>query len=290
VKPIVAVIVLYKMSATASPSYRTLTQLLQRREDSGRQRIDLTVMDNSPEPQSPPPESVGRYLHDGSNPGLAKRYNHMLAEAEAVGATWLLVLDQDTTLTASYLAEIDELSERLAGRDNVVAIVPKLITQGLLASPHLPSYRRVEYSIDLNSRGVASGMIRVYNSGALLRVKALRAIGGFPETYWLDYLDHATFHQLQARGGAIYVMDARLEHEMSIHRTDRQNDPAHPGRHRNQLAAEIRFYNEYGCLEEHARHRIDLAHRALRALRAGLIAESGRLLRALLAARSYNPR
>jgi hypothetical protein len=47
-----------------------------------------------------------------------------------------------------------------------------------------------------------------YNSGALLRVKALQEMNGFPEEFLLDYLDHATFRILQNKGGRISIEHA----------------------------------------------------------------------------------
>jgi len=288
-KPIAAIVVLYKMSVADSPSYRTLSAALRERPELAA-KIDLLVADNSPEAQPLPVDFSGRYLHDGTNPGLAKRYNEALGAAAAAGAIWLLLLDQDTTLTEAYLAELETLAERLADEETIVAIVPKLMAGGRLQSPHLPRFLRTDFALDRSSYGVAGGLVRVYNSGALLRVSAVQGIGGFPEAYWLDYLDHATFHQLQARGGAIYLMDAALEHEMSIYRPDKHADPGHAARRRNQLSAEVRFYREFGSLQERLRHRGSLAWEAARSMSKGRFAEVARLLRAVFAPRRYNLR
>jgi len=281
-KPILAIVVLYKMRFSASPSYGKLNAAFREWPELAS-KIDLLVVDNSPEAQALPADFCGRYVHDGTNPGLASRYNYALREAVASGATWLLLLDQDTTLTDAYLQELAELSTQLAGEETIAIVVPKLIDVNTLQSPHLPRYRRSEYALDLQSYGVLGGLVRAYNSGAMLRVSALQAVGGFPEAYWLDYLDHATMHLLQARGGQVYVMQARLQHEMSIHRADKHEDPAHAARHRNQLRAEIRFYRQFGSVRERLWHRASLAKQALRSARDGFPAEAMRLMRAAVA-------
>jgi len=281
-KSILAIVVLYKMSFQASPSYSALNAALRDRPELAG-KIDLLVVDNSPEAQPLPADFLGQYLHDRTNPGLARRYNYALAAAAASRAAWLLLLDQDTTLTAAYIEEIETLSERLAGEEKIVAIVPKLLSGGALQSPHLPRYRRPSHTVDLSSYGVTGGLVRVYNSGALLRVSAVQAIGGFPEAYWLDYLDHATFHQLQARGGEIYVMHARLDHDMSILRPDKHKDLGNAVRHKNQLAAEVRFYRDFGSLQERLRDRAALARQAFHSIRRGLFAEAARWLSAAFA-------
>ena len=54
------------------------------------------------------------YVHDPSNGGLASAYNYALARAESEEREWLLLLDQDTSLTAEFISELVETSESLA--------------------------------------------------------------------------------------------------------------------------------------------------------------------------------
>lgn len=282
---ILAIVVLYKMSPEASPTYRALSAAL--RDDVKLAGcMDLLVVDNSPESQELPTDMVGRYLHDGTNPGLAKRYNLALREAVAVGAGWLLLLDQDTAVTAEYLAELCELAQSLRDEAKVAAVVPKLLLDGGVQSPHLPNvarYRRASQSLDVSKVGLMQGRVRVYNSGAMIRVSALEAMGGFPEAYWLDYLDHATFASLQENGGGIYLMASSLNHEMSIYLPGKHSDPGNAARQTNQLAAENRFYREHGTLEERVWHRLALAKQALRSALGKHFSEAGRYMRAAVA-------
>jgi GT2 family glycosyltransferase len=279
VNRIFAVLVLYKMAPATSPSYCALRQALASRPGL-QARMDVLVVDNSPEAQRLPASSFGRYVHDGTNPGLARRYNDALKQAVAAGATWLLLLDQDTGLTPAYFDQLEALAESLAGDPHIVGILPRLVTGERLLSPHIPEFRRSPYRLHLGVTGLLGGLIRGFNSGAMLRVAALQAIGGFPEQYWLDYLDHATFHRLQATGGEFYIMDVSLEHELSIHRADKHDDPANAERHRNQLAAQMLFYEEHGTPEERRRNRLDLVSRSWDSFLHLRFAEARRLLEA----------
>jgi GT2 family glycosyltransferase len=279
-KSILAVLVLYKTEPQASPAFTALAEALLSRPGFA-ESVSLLVADNSREPHLLPPAIPAEYLHDGSNPGLARRYNYALDAAVEQRCPWLLLVDQDTRLTATYLDELLELSQNLLGQTEVVAIVPRLTVGEAIQSPHAPSHRRPA-RFDPNATGLATGLVRAYNSGALLRVSALMAAGGFPLSYPLDYLDHATLHRLQLAGGRVFVMNARLDHEMSIYRPERHADPAHAGRHRGQLAAEIRFYREHGSLAERLRHRIDLLRQAAHSARGRRWPEMLRLLRAVI--------
>ena len=278
---IYVILVLYKMSPLESASYRTMEEALQTRPALAR-CVELMVVDNSPAAQELPEHASGCYLHDGTNPGLARRYNAALEQASAANATWLMLLDQDTSLTSAYFDEVERLAESLAADERIAGFLPRLVAGERLLSPHIPEFRRSPYRLHLEVKGVLGGLVRGFNSGAILRVSALTAIGGFPEQYWLDYLDHATFHRLQQQGGEFYVMDVSLEHDLSIHRKGKHADPANAERHRNQLAAQMLFYQEHGTPEERRRNRRDLISRAWNSLLHAHFAEAGRLLEAAL--------
>jgi GT2 family glycosyltransferase len=250
---ILVVIVLYKMPLAESPTYRALRGALRERPELAA-GLELLVADNSPEAQLPGVDFAGRYAHDGTNPGLARRYNEALGIARATGCEWLLLFDQDTRPTTEYFEELERFL--LSEPDPEIAVaVPKLVMDGRILSPHAPVFRKAAYEVTLASAGVVGQDLRAFNSASLVRASALDAIGGFPEEYWLDYLDHATFHRIQAAGGRIHVLQARLEHELSDAVPDR---PVNPVRLLNRLRAEARFYREFGSLRERMLHRLDL--------------------------------
>ncbi len=97
-----AVVVIYKLEIAASKTIASLHSL-------GRQpglEISLLIYDNSPSPQTCEHPIANlfpvTYVHDPQNGGLAPAYNRALQMAEANGAEWLLLLDQDTVLSADY--------------------------------------------------------------------------------------------------------------------------------------------------------------------------------------------
>ena len=79
------------------------------------------------------------YVHDPSNGGLASAYNFALARAESEEREWLLLLDQDTSLTREFLFELLEAANSFARFSfEVAAIVPKLLVNGIVYSPAIP--------------------------------------------------------------------------------------------------------------------------------------------------------
>src|SRR5665213_4145989 len=103
-KRILAVVVLYKMTFAES---RSLTSIRNACSDDQAlaQTMDLMVCDNTPYEQVPPTSYSGRFYRDAANPGLAHWYNLALKSAAESGARWIMLLDQDTEVTAEYLAE-----------------------------------------------------------------------------------------------------------------------------------------------------------------------------------------
>ena len=91
----------------------------------------------------------------------------------------------------------------------------------------------------------------------------LRSIGGFPGEFWLDYLDHAVFDALAAKGYRVYALHAVLQHELA--ESDLNNRPI--WRFRNALKAQSLFVQRAGSLSDRLLYRLWLL-RSIRRLRA----------------------
>lgn len=260
--PIVAVAVLYKRAIAASESVSSFLRILEAHPVLAA-HFKLIVYDNSPLAQelpSQPPLEV-QYVHDASNGGLAPAYNYALQSAIAWGAGWLLLLDQDTTLTAAYVEELVARMQLVQDASEIGGIVPKLVSRGTVYSPESnfllqmrEQLRTTRHAVEATATGVQSKPLSAYNSGALLRVDALTAIGRFPKEFWLDYLDHAVFEELTRRGWRLYVMQAALEQNLSHMDV---NEVPH-WRHRNVLTAQTRYVVRYGNLLERIMYRLYL--------------------------------
>jgi GT2 family glycosyltransferase len=218
-----AVVVLYRCELSASQSVSSLVHLLNENPEFAG-RLSLMLYDNSPQAHACNLQANFpiEYIHDASNGGLASAYNTALRRAESDGHEWLLLLDQDTSPTREFLFELLETATALHATAEVAAIVPKLVVHGVIHSPATQfiiqmrrQFRRPAKPIAQDAVGVLQQPLSAYNSGATIRVSALRSIGGFPPEFWLDYLDHAVFHALYVRGYRIHVMLAKLMHEAS---------------------------------------------------------------------------
>jgi GT2 family glycosyltransferase len=220
---ILAILVLYNRELSQSQSASSLLQILNESPELA-EHFSLVLYDNAPQSQAPDISASYPicYIHDPSNGGLASAYNFALQRAESEEREWLLLLDQDTSLTAEFVLELVQATGSLHALPEVAAIVPKLQVNGRIDSPSADlfdqmrrQFLRPEQAISQETVGIQQQSLCSYNSGSTLRVTALRSIGGFPSEFWLDFLDHAVFHALYIKGFRVYVLRSTLEHDSS---------------------------------------------------------------------------
>jgi hypothetical protein len=95
----------------------------------------------------------------------------------------------------------------------------------------------------LTFSGVCRKKAYAINSSALVRVTALREIGGYSEEFWLDLSDVYAFQQMFWKGRFMYVAgDLVLQHSLSGEDYDREMTVE---RYSNFLAAEGAFVDLY---------------------------------------------
>lgn len=198
---ITALVVIYNRRCEESPSCEGL------RADSKARAV---VVDNSTEENDNARYCAKRgfgYIPMGGNLGLAKAYNRGIAWIKKhTDATHVLLLDDDTTLP-------DGFSERTAAvvaqREDAQVFCPQVWDEKGLLSPccidglHV---RRVGEDERADFTAINSGLVidlRVFEKYA------------YDEGYFLDYIDHAFFRDIKARGVGIAVTDEKLSQRFS---------------------------------------------------------------------------
>jgi len=238
---VMVVIVLYRIAPQDAPAFRSV---MAAREVFGRDAGDIRVLlwDNSPASGSGDnlPDGVA-YFGDESNSGLATAYNRAMEWAELHAAEWLLTLDQDTAVPPNFfqkMAKAASASTRYAG---VGAIVPQIAAEDRRLSPNwfefgaIPRWYRTGYV------GVPAEPVFAFNSGAMLRLDALKQVGGYDLRFWLDDSDAMIFSKLHEHGKRVYVAgDVKVEHEFSMKDMQRRMSVA---RYENALFAETAFWD-----------------------------------------------
>jgi glycosyltransferase involved in cell wall biosynthesis len=259
---IVAVVVLYKRLPEQSQTIESLAKVFAAKPQL-LDSIRVILFDNSPASLEHVNLSFpASYHHAGRNVGTSGAYNYALEFAEAEAIPWLLLLDQDTTISAEFLPRMLEYSHLLQEQAQVGSVVPFVYSHGSLVSPRtLGSFNRIR-QIPPTFSGICRDKAYAVNSATLMRVSALREIGGYSDEFWLDLSDVYVFQTMYRKSRYLYIAgDLTLQH--SITSMDFDKDMA-PERYRNFLAAESAYVDLYSSAPERAAHLMRLLARTLR--------------------------
>lgn len=205
------VLVIYKSQLADSASFRTISAFLPQLRKYG---CDMIVYNNSPEIDLPSGDDYQVVTAD-SNRMLLGAYDYALALAHRQHHDWLLLLDQDTCVTTSYIQALCQaltagISDKVAallptfqcGKFNYPATYHPLLGQKWFNHPLQP--------------GITDRCVAAFNSCALLRVKAIDDIGGFPAEYPLDNLDTAYLYRMYRRGWLMQIIPCSMSQELSL--------------------------------------------------------------------------
>lgn len=254
------------------------------------ERMQVLVWDNSPQDnilEDNVPESLAEpslpfaftYHHAERNVGVAGAYNSAMQMARERSCTWLLLLDHDTSVTVEFLRGMARYADEDADEEGVqdaaesspqagtvgqgiAAVLPFLYAGERVLSPRLWRFGRHEPLPRPAQTYIEDRAIFAANSGTLLRVASLAAIGGYSLRFWLDYSDIYVFHRLHAAGYRVRIAaDLALQHEIAMQNYDRRMTPQ---RYAIYLAAEGDFLDLYRGPLERALHLLRLAARAVR--------------------------
>jgi hypothetical protein len=241
---VLAVIVLYKMLPSESPSFRTLLAAISGLAD-GQADIKILLYDNTVRGQDVGALPAGvQYKADIENGGLAKAYNYALNIAQEEGFDWLLTLDQDTTLPIDYLCKLCHTAAFVASLDTVAAIVPRVSDDGRAISPFTITKHLIRTRpIPADTFGVPLEHVYAVNSASIIKVDALRVIGGYDPAFCLDYSDIVVFHRLRCNSFDVFIAgNIHVDHEIAHFDLKNRSTPA---RYDRGVRAEGEFYDEY---------------------------------------------
>ncbi len=259
---ILAVVVRYKTPLEQSQTVHGLCRAFAAEPELAR-KIGVFIWDNTPEPLVSPELPIPfEYRHTGENLGVSGAYNRAMDYADAHSCPWLLTLDQDTTLDAVFLKRMLALSRELEGNAEIGSIVPFVRSRGELVSPRRLVRLNRNLQLDRGFSGILRDRAYAINSASLMRVAALREIGGYSEEFWLDLSDVYAFERMRERGRAMYVAgDLELDHSIAGLDFDREMVPE---RYRTFLMAESAYLELYRSRFENAFQTFRLLLRAVR--------------------------
>lgn len=239
---ILAVIVLYKTSPKDCLTVQTLSAAAAQ-IPSGALRFKTVLYDNTPEYSAAPSSEPGIvYIAASRNDGVAEAYNRAMAIADSEDFDWILTLDQDTELPMDFLIRMADIIQQIGTNKRVAAILP-LIRQGhRVLSPHWFRFDFFPRAFSASAHGVQRRSVYGFNSGSILRTRALQNIGGYNPLFWLDYSDAYVFRMFHLFGYKTFVAGhVAIQHHLSVLNTEEISDD----RYRNIVQAGSAFCDLY---------------------------------------------
>ncbi len=206
-------IVTYKTKLSKCESLNSLLKYIGKLEVP----YNILIINNSPEIQL---EESPLYtiFTPNENLMLAKAYNVAMSTAKKNGHEWMMLLDQDTTLTEQYIERVNNVFKDKI-EDTVASIVPivKYIDGKEQISPgtYSPAWGTVNIKM-LKPCIVSNKCVAAINSCSVVRVAAIESIGGFSEMFPLDGLDTAYYFQFYKQGWLVQVIDATIFQNLSV--------------------------------------------------------------------------
>jgi GT2 family glycosyltransferase len=240
---ILAIVVRYKMPLEQSQTLSSLAEAFASDPDL-LEEYGVLLWDNSPVRLENPKLSFPlQYGHSDQNLGVSGAYNHASSYAESIGCPWLLLLDQDTTVTADYLLRMLGHVKEVEEEQTVATIVPFVRSHERLVSPRKFGRLIRNHQIPRSVSGIYQDDAYAVNSGTVMRVSALREVGGYSEEFWLDLSDAYIFQAFYRHGKRMYIAgDIEIAHSVASMDFDRHMTPE---RYRSFLAAENMYLAMY---------------------------------------------
>lgn len=125
-------------------------------------------------------------IPNGGNMGIAHALNSGVREAEKLGHTWVLTMDQDSLLPTSY---VDGLLTRInadGNKEKIASVAGAFLDfDGTLNTVPSLGLHEVPYLI---------------TSANLVRISALNDVSGFRDEFFIDYVDYDISFKLRRAG------------------------------------------------------------------------------------------
>ncbi|MBE6288206.1 MAG: hypothetical protein E7099_08500 [Mediterranea massiliensis] len=151
------------------------------------------------------------YVHDCRNIGVVPAYQYAVKYCQLNNISWLLRLDQDSL----FDKELIEYFLAIDKSNNLLAIVPKILSNNLLVSPSYHHLGGRYTPIEIDKSGIVISGITFINSMSFINVSS-NIITSILEKqkFMLDLSDHEL--ALALPNNSIYVMDCFVSHSLSI--------------------------------------------------------------------------
>lgn len=240
----VAVIALYKMQPCESIALSSLRKAISYLPNE-QAKVKILLYDNTPGGQAigELPDDV-LYKANPENGALSAACNYALEIAEKECFEWLITLNQDTDLPQDFLSKLLDAVRLVSPMQKIAGVVPRISSDGRVVSPYVQMrfWTLRKYFQD-GFVGISTKEVHAANSASMIKVSALKSIGGFDPRFSLDLVDFDIDHRLYCNNMHFFVAgNIHVGLELSSNDLKRRSSP---GRYEDYLRAEEVYCDEY---------------------------------------------
>lgn len=127
-----------------------------------------------------------RLVPNGGNMGIAHALNAGVREAETLGKTWVITMDQDSLLPGNYVESLLERINADRNKEKIASVAG--------------AFRDFDGTLNTVSSLGANEVPYLITSANLVRISALKEISGFRNDFFIDYVDYDASFKLRRFG------------------------------------------------------------------------------------------
>lgn len=140
------------------------------------------------------------------NLGLGKALNQGMHFLIRQGYSWVATFDQDSLPSDTFLKDLRSVIDKYSNPEQIGILAPSIFERSLRRSIASSGEKLAQFLIAVPT---------VITSGSLTNTRAFELVGGFEESFFIDYIDHNFSFRLRKQGFLVAECPGvRLEHRL----------------------------------------------------------------------------
>jgi len=150
-------------------------------------------------------------LTNSSNLGLGKALNQGMRYLIDQGYSWVATFDQDSLPSTTFLEDLRSVIDKSPSPAQIGILAPSIFERSLSRTLVSSGEKLAQFLVSVPT---------VITSGSLTNTKAFELVGGFEESFFIDYIDHNFSFRLRKQGFLVAECPGvRLEHRLGESRS-----------------------------------------------------------------------
>jgi O-antigen/teichoic acid export membrane protein/GT2 family glycosyltransferase len=145
-------------------------------------------------------------IPNSENVGLGKALNQGMNFLIQLGYSWVATFDQDSLPSETFLKDLRAVIDKSPKPEQIGILAPSIFERSLSRSIVSSGEKLAQFLIAVPT---------VITSGSLTNTRAFELVGGFEESFFIDYIDHNFSFRLRKQGFTVAECPGvRLEHRL----------------------------------------------------------------------------